>query len=154
MASRSRGLMRMLREIFISSSTCSLVLDISLRASRAGACCFLPPFSFWAAIISWRFLSASSSLFFFSSASRAFFSASSLRTRSSSSRFWAASFFSCSARISFLLACFLAHALLLLALLGGQLLLLLGADLLPLGLLLLHALELFLLLLALVPPLV
>merc|ERR1719495_2879615 len=74
MASRSRGLIRMLREIFISSSTCSLVLDISLRASRAGACCFLPPFSFWAAIISCLLRSASSSLFFFSSASFALLS--------------------------------------------------------------------------------
>merc|ERR1712123_255271 len=50
-SSKARGLIRILREIFISSSTCSLDLDISLRASMAGACEDLPPFSFWAAII-------------------------------------------------------------------------------------------------------
>ena len=70
---------------------------------------FLSPadcFSFWACIIACLFFSASSSLFLFSSASFAFFSASSFLNRSSSSFFCWASFFSCSARISFLLACF------------------------------------------------
>merc|ERR1712198_648393 len=88
-ASRSRGLILMERAIFISSLSCSLVLDISLRASVTAP----PP-----AVLA----------FFF-------------------------------------------HPLLLL---HGQLLLLLGSDLLPLGLLLLQALELFLLLDALFSPLV
>merc|ERR1719264_911849 len=65
-SSRARGLMRMDREIFISSSTCSLDLDISLRASMAGPVDFLPP-SFCAASISCLFLSSSSICFFFAS---------------------------------------------------------------------------------------
>merc|ERR1719350_1097804 len=43
----------------------------------AGACDFLPPFSFWAAIISCLLRSASSSAFFFSRASASLFSVSS-----------------------------------------------------------------------------
>merc|ERR1719317_1347772 len=43
----------------------------------AGAWDFLPPFSFWAAIISCLLRSASSSAFFFARASASFFSASS-----------------------------------------------------------------------------
>merc|ERR1719312_1827381 len=66
------GLIRMFKEILHSSSTCSFDLDSSLRASIAGAE-DLPPFSFWAAIISCLLISASSILFFFSSASAAFF---------------------------------------------------------------------------------
>merc|ERR1719499_1674626 len=107
---------------------------------------FLSPadcFSFWACIMACLFFSASSSLFLFSSASFAFFSASSFLNRSSSSFFCWASFFSCSARISFLLACFsfnrfsssssLARCFLhLLFLQPLQLLLLLGALLPPL----------------------
>ena len=64
-----------------------------------------PIFSFWAFIISCLFFSASSIFFFFSSASAAFLSASSFLNLSSSSFFCWASFFSCSARISFLFAC-------------------------------------------------
>merc|ERR1719350_1621134 len=90
----------------------------------AGACDFLPPFSFWAAIISCLLRSASSSAFFFSRASASLFSDSSLRAFSSSALFCWASFF-----------------------------LLLNSDLLPLGLLLLQPLELFLFLCPLIPPL-
>merc|ERR1712168_126010 len=111
----------MLSEIFFSSSSCSLVLVISLLASPtfpippSGLFPPIPPppppppafcLSFWACIISCLFFSASSSLFLFSSASFAFFSASSFLNLSSSSFFCCASFFSCSALISFLLACF------------------------------------------------
>merc|ERR1719186_1627165 len=74
---RAKGLIRILREIFISSSTCSLDLDISLRASMAGAWDFLPPFSFCAAIISCLLRSASSRAFFFSRASASLLSPSS-----------------------------------------------------------------------------
>merc|ERR1719425_119199 len=50
----------------------------------AGACDFLPPFSFWAAIISCLLRSASSSAFFFARSSASFFSAASLRSFASS----------------------------------------------------------------------
>merc|ERR1712045_885177 len=71
-----------------------------------GACdLFLPPPSFCASITACLFCSASSNLFFFSSASFAFLSASSFLTLSSSSFFCWANFLSCSALISFLLAC-------------------------------------------------
>merc|ERR1719186_2345462 len=103
---RAKGLIRILKEIFISSSTCSLDLDISLRASMAGAWDFLPPFSFCAAIISCLLRSASSRAFFFSRASASLLSPSSFRSFSSSALFCCASFFSCSTLISFLLACF------------------------------------------------
>merc|ERR1719376_457760 len=63
-SSRGIGLIRMFKEILHSFSTCSLDLDSSLRASIAGAE-DLPPFSFWAAIISCLLISASSILFFF-----------------------------------------------------------------------------------------
>merc|ERR1719376_1981015 len=53
-SSRGIGLIRMFKEILHSSSTCSLDLDSSLRASIAGAE-DSPPFSFWAAIISCLF---------------------------------------------------------------------------------------------------
>merc|ERR1719376_1833340 len=72
----------------------------------AGACDFLSPFSFWAAIISCLLRSASSSAFFFARSSASFFSAASLRSFSSSALFCWASFFSCSILTSFLLACF------------------------------------------------
>merc|ERR1712223_1875556 len=106
------------REIFFSSSNCSLVLVISRRASWTlpiplsvffgplapcpAACCF----SFCACIMACLFFSASSKRFLFSSASLAFLSASSFLNRSFSSFFCRANFFSCSALISFLLACF------------------------------------------------
>merc|ERR1719420_768396 len=103
-SSKGIGLLRMFKEILHSSSTCSLDFESSLRASIAGAEDF-PPFSFCAAIISCLLISASSILFFFSSASAAFFSASSFLIFSSSSLFFIARAFSCSALISFLLAC-------------------------------------------------
>merc|ERR1719250_1871 len=94
-----------------SSSSCSLVFDISLRASpppASAADFFLsaPAPAFCASSISWRLASASSRRFFFSSASLAFFSFSSFLSFSSSSFFCWLSFFSCSALISFLFACF------------------------------------------------
>merc|ERR1719430_160891 len=91
----------------------------------AGACDFLPPFSFWAAIISCLLRSASSSAFFFARSSASFFSAASLRSFSSSALFCWASFF-----------------------------LLLNSDLLPLGLLLLQPLEFLFFLCPFIPPLV
>merc|ERR1712012_582587 len=78
MASKSRGLMRMEREIFFSSSNCSLVFVISRRASWTlpiplsvffgpldpcpAACCF----SFCACIMACLFFSASSQRSLFS----------------------------------------------------------------------------------------
>merc|ERR1719317_1408253 len=67
----------------------------------AGAWDFLPPFSFWAAVISCLLRSASSSAFFFARASASFFSASSWRSFSSSALFCWVSFFSCSILTSF-----------------------------------------------------
>merc|ERR1712218_306793 len=94
------------REIFFSSSNCSLVFVISRRASWTlpiplsvffgplapwpAACCF----SFCACIMACLFFSASSKRFLFSSASLAFLSASSFLNRSSSSFFCWANFFS------------------------------------------------------------
>merc|ERR1719468_413693 len=73
--------------------------------------------------------------------------------RSSSSLFFLASSFSCSALISFLLLSLsLLDEILLFPLLPCQLLLLLGSDLLPLALFLLEPLQLLLLLAALIPP--
>merc|ERR1712037_689020 len=88
-----------------SSSSSSLDFDISFLASRAGADCLDPPFSFCAAIISCLLISASSISCFFFSSSSAFLSAASFFSLSSSCFFSAASFLSCSALISFLLAC-------------------------------------------------
>merc|ERR1719158_2465732 len=126
MASRSRGLILMERAIFFSSSSCSLVLDISLWASLAPSPTtdfLVPAPAFWASSISCLLASVSSSFFFFSSASTAFLSASSFLAFSSSSFFcWLIFFF------------------------------LLGSDLLPLSLLLLQLLELLLLLLPGLPP--
>merc|ERR1719245_2973133 len=91
--------------------------------------------------------------FFLASASAAFFSASAFFTSSTSSLFFLASSFSCSALISFLLACF-SDQLLLFPLLPGKLLFLLGSDFFPLGLLFLQSLEFLLLFRPLVPPLI
>merc|ERR1719427_1773545 len=115
-----------------------------------GACdLFLPPPSFCASIMACLFCSASSSLFFFSSASFAFLSASSFLTRSSSSFFCWASFFSCSALISFLLACLSFSLFSSSSSLALCFLLLFRPDLFPLGLFVLQSLQLLLLLLPL-----
>merc|ERR1719317_832040 len=130
----------------------------------AGAWDFLPPFSFWAAIISCLLRSASSSAFFFARASASFFSASSWRSFSSSALFCWVSFFSCSILTSFLLACFS------FSLLSSSsswrsfsssalfcwvsFFLLLNSNLLPLGLFLLQPLEFLLFLCSFIPPLV
>merc|ERR1719320_1829700 len=63
MASSSRGFILIERAIFFSSSSCSLVLVISLRASPAPASDFFDPApslpAFWASSISCLFASAS-----------------------------------------------------------------------------------------------
>merc|ERR1719472_419003 len=162
MASSWRGLILMERAIFFSSSSCSLVLVISLRASLPAvpAVDFLeaaPALSaFWASSISCLLASASSRRFFFSSASAALLSASSFLSFSSSSFLAWLSFFSALLLLLGLsgpLVCLLFPQLLLLFLLSlVELLLLLGPDLLPLGLLLLQLLQLLLLLLPGCPP--
>merc|ERR1719336_2700885 len=162
----------MLRDILFSSSNCSFVFVISFLASAKlpiPPTNLLPPppslaappafcFSFCACIICCRLISAASSRLRFSSASRAFLSASSWPRRISSSRFCCASFFSCSARISFLLVCFslsrCSSSSSLLLCLRHSLMYSLSPDLLPLGLLLLEPLQLLLLLAPLLAPLV